>query len=76
MNKEQFKFSISNLINEYMTKVVALNVEVKGKTPDVVHMYSKQAEGLAQGFSEALNALIDTFAPDAINKEIEEEGNE
>ena len=74
MNKEQFKFSISNLINEYVTEVVALNVDVKGKTPDVVHMYSKQADGLAQGFSEALNALIDTFAPDVVAEK--EEANE
>lgn len=72
MNKEQFKFSISNLINEYVSKIVALNVEVKGKTPDIVHMYAKQADGLSQGFSEALGALIDTFAPD----EVKEEANE
>lgn len=59
MNKEQFKFSISNLINEYTGKVVALNLEAADKSPEIVHMITKQAEGLSRGFSEALNALVD-----------------
>lgn len=60
MNKEQFKISISNLINEYVDKMILLNLDAANKSPEVIHMYSKQAQGLSAGFSEALGSLIDS----------------
>ena len=71
MNKEQFKFSISNLINEYSSKLVMLNVDAVGKDATVLHMYEKQVEGLNRGFEEALIYMIDQVFPNEAEKEVE-----
>ena len=70
MNKEQFKISISNLINEYSGKLVMLNVDAVGKEPTVLHMYEKQVEGLNRGFEEALIYMIDQVFPNEVEKEV------
>ena len=70
MNKEQFKISISNLINEYSSKLVMLNVDAVGKDATVLHMYEKQVEGLNRGFEEALIYMIDQVFPNDAEKEV------
>lgn len=64
MNKEQFKFSISNLINYYIVNAVQLNVDLAmaerdGRKEMIEGMVQNQAGALAQSFEQQLYQMID-----------------
>lgn len=77
MNKEQFKKSISNLVNYYVSNMVQLNVSVAGKpaedVKDVMLIAENQAQALSQTFDYSLNNLINEFCKEEENDDKEED---
>lgn len=65
MNKEQFKKSISNLVNYYINNMVQLNASITGKSSedmkDIILIAENQAKVLSQTFNYSLDKLIDEF---------------
>lgn len=65
MNKEQFKFSISNLINYYVNNIVQLNLDLAGQQDENVQsMIANQANMLGTTFSNRLDDLINMAFPE------------
>ena len=77
MNKEQFKKSISNLVNYYVSNMVQLNVSVAGKpaedVKDVMLIAENQAQALSQTFDYSLNNLINEFCKEEEENDDKEE---
>ena len=74
MNKEQFKISISNLINYYLNNIIPLNVDaatIQGNA-EIKVMIHDQAQILPQSFQVNLEKAIDSFAEYYENVEEEE----
>lgn len=80
MNKEQFKKSISNLVNYYVSNMVQLNVSVAGKpaedVKDVMLIAENQAQALSQTFNYSLDKLINEFCEEENDEESEDEADE
>lgn len=65
MNKEQFKFSISNLINYYVNNIVQLNLDLAGQEDENVQsMIANQANMLGTTFNNRLDDLINMAFPE------------
>lgn len=65
MNKEQFKFSISNLINYYVNNIVQLNLDLAGQEDEnIKSMIANQANMLGTTFSNRLDDLINMAFPE------------
>lgn len=65
MNKEQFKFSISNLINYYVNNIVQLNLDLAGQQDENVQsMIANQANMLGTTFNNRLDDLINMAFPE------------
>jgi hypothetical protein len=68
MNKEQFKKSISEMINYFVGNLVDFNlkadVAAKEGNESVVHMLQGQAQGLAAGFEQGLDKLLNEAFPE------------
>ena len=69
MNKEQFKNSISEMINYFVGNIVDFNLKADAAAREgndsVVHMLQGQAQGLAAGFEQGLDSLLDEAFPEA-----------
>lgn len=61
MNKEQFKFSLVNLFNYYITNMINYNLEAKdaGDDEGITSMIQMQANALTVSFEQSLDKLID-----------------
>lgn len=63
MNKEQFKISISNLINYYLNAMVSHNMgmrdAVAANDDALVSIINKQMDGFNADFMEVLDEVID-----------------
>ena len=79
MNKEQFKKSISEMINYFVGNMVDFNLKADAASKEgnetVVHMLQGQAQGLAAGFEQGLDSLLNEVFPEA-EEEVETEVNE
>ena len=65
MNKEQFKFSISNLINYYVNNIVQLNLDLAGQQDENVQsMIANQANMLGTTLNNRLDDLINMAFPE------------
>lgn len=65
MNKEQFKFSISNLINYYVNNIVQLNLDLAGQQDENIQsMIANQANMLGTTFNNRLDDLINMAFPE------------
>ena len=73
MNKEQFKKSITEMINYFVSSMVDFNLRVDAAMRDentaVVNMMQGQAQGLAMTFEKELDNLISEVFPDEEVKE-------
>lgn len=76
MNKEQFKKSISNLVNYYINNMVQLNASVAGKSAedmkDIVLIAENQAKVLSQTFNYSLDKLVNEFCEEESEDEADE----
>jgi hypothetical protein len=61
MNKEQFKISLVNLFNYYITNMINYNLEAKeaGDDEGITSMIQMQANALTVSFEQSLDKLID-----------------
>ena len=61
MNKEQFKNSLVNLFNYYITNMINYNLEAKeaGDDEGITAMIQMQANALTVSFEQSLDRLID-----------------
>ena len=61
MNKEQFKISLVNLFNYYITNMINYNLEAKeaGDDEGITSMIQMQANALTVSFEQSLDRLID-----------------
>ena len=77
MNKEQFKKSISNLVNYYINNMVQLNASVAGKSAedmkDIVLIAENQAKVLSQTFNYSLDKLVNEFCEEESEDEADEQ---
>jgi flagellar hook-basal body complex protein FliE len=77
MNKEQFKKSISEMINFYIGQVVGFNLSAKEahdeKNEALFEMIQTQAQGAGYTFEQGLNKLIDQVFPEEAEAEETEE---
>jgi hypothetical protein len=77
MNKEQFKKSISEMINYFVGNMVDFNLraDAAGKegNDSIVNMLQGQAQGLAAGFEREVDKLLDEAFPEVEVEESEEE---
>ena len=68
MNKEQFKKSISEMINYFVGSMVDFNLKADAAAKEgnetVVHMLQGQAQGLAAGFEQGLDKLLNEVFPE------------
>lgn len=77
MNKEQFKKSISELINYFVGSMVNYNLQAEQASKDeeskaLVNMLQSQAQGLAMSFEQELDGLIaQAFPEEDINDMVE-----
>lgn len=75
MNKEQFKKSISEMINHFVGGMVEINlkadVAMKEENESIVTMLQGQAQGLAAGFEQGLDQLIEEVLPDVKDEKAE-----
>lgn len=62
MNKEQLKESLLEIMNYYVKSVVALNLDAKDASEEVILMAENQASILSQSFQFNLNKMIDEYA--------------
>lgn len=73
MNKEQFKKSISNLVNYYVNNMVQLNASIAGKSAedvkDVMLIAENQAQALSQTFNYSLDKLINEFCEEEVKED-------
>lgn len=63
MNKEQFKISISNLINYYLNAMMSHNIGMRDAIAAddgaLVSIINKQMDGLNADFMEVLDEVLD-----------------
>lgn len=61
MSKEQFKISLVNLFNYYITNMINYNLEAKDVEDDegIIAMIQTQANALTVSFEQSLDKLID-----------------
>ena len=61
MNKEQFKISLVNLFNYYISNMINYNLEAKESSNDegITAMIQMQANALTVSFEQSLDRLID-----------------
>ena len=61
MSKEQFKTSLVNLFNYYITNMIQYNLEAKESSDDegITAMIQMQANALTVSFEQGLDKLID-----------------
>ena len=73
MNKEQFKKSISEMINYFVGSMIDFNLRadaaMRDKNTALVNMMQGQAQGLAMTFEKELDNLISEVFPDEEVKE-------
>lgn len=73
MNKEQFKKSISEMINYFVSSMVDFNLKADAAMRDenvtVVNMMQGQAQGLAMSFEQELDKLINEAFPEEVIEE-------
>ena len=73
MNKEQFKKSISEMINYFVGSMIDFNLRadaaMRDKNTAMVNMMQGQAQGLAMTFEKELDNLISEVFPDEEAKE-------
>ena len=73
MNKEQFKKSISEMINYFVGSMIDFNLKadaaMRDKNETLVGMLQGQAQGLAISFEQELDKLISEVFPDEEVKE-------
>ena len=73
MNKEQFKKSISEMINYFVGSMIDFNLRVDAAMRDentaIANMMQGQAQGLAMTFEKELDNLISEVFPDEEVKE-------
>ena len=74
MNKEQFKKSISEMINYFVSSMVDFNLKADAAMRDenvtVVNMMQGQAQGLAMSFEQELDKLINEAFPEEVIEEV------
>ncbi len=81
MNKEQFKNSISEMINYFVGNIVDFNLKadaaIREGNETVVSMLQGQAQGLTAGFEQGLDNLLNEVFPEVEEEdEVETEVNE
>ena len=81
MNKEQFKNSISEMINYFVGNIVDFNLKadaaIREGNETVVSMLQGQAQGLTAGFEQGLDNLLNQAFPEVEEEdEVETEVNE
>lgn len=73
MNKEQFKISISNLINYYLNAMVSHNMgmrdAVAANDDTLVSIINKQMDGLNADFMEVLDEVVDKVFVGVVNED-------
>ena len=73
MNKEQFKKSISEMINYFVGSMIDFNLRadaaMRDKNTAMVNMMQGHAQGLAMTFEKELDNLISEVFPDEEVKE-------
>ena len=73
MNKEQFKISISNLINYYLNTMVSHNMgmrdAVAANDDALVSIINKQMDGLNADFMEVLDDVLDKVFVGVVNED-------
>ncbi len=73
MNKEQFKKSISEMINYFVGAMVDFNLKADAAMRDenvtVVNMMQGQAQGLAMSFEQELDKLVNEVFPEEVIEE-------
>jgi hypothetical protein len=62
MNKEQLKKSLLEIMNYYVKSIVALNLDAKGASEEIISMAENQASVLSKSFNFNLNKMIDEYA--------------
>ena len=77
MDKEQFKKSISQMINYYVGQMIRYNLEANS-TEDInfINMLQGQSHGLAIAFEQGLNELIEKAFGEGAQNESEVSGEE
>lgn len=75
MNKEQFKKSISEMINHFAGGMIEVNLKadaaMREGNESIVTMLQGQAQGLAAGFEQGLDQLIEEMLPDEKDEKVE-----
>lgn len=73
MNKEQFKISISNLINYYLNTMVSHNMGMKdavaANDDALVSIINKQMDGFNEDFMEVLDDVLDKVFVGVVNED-------
>jgi hypothetical protein len=76
MNKEQFKISISNLINYYLEYMVNYNITLReavaAQNGVIISMVDKQMDALNSNFYDVLDAIVAEVFPDEDNDDVVE----
>jgi hypothetical protein len=77
MNKEQFKKSISEMINFYIGQVVSFNLSAKdaqeNQNEALLEMIQGQAQAAGYTFEQGMDKLIDQVFPEDTEEEVEVE---
>lgn len=76
MTKEQFKNSISNLINYYLDHMVNNNITLRdaiaAQDGAVVSMVDKQMDALNNNFNDVFDAIVEEVFPEKDNDDVVE----
>lgn len=76
MNKEQFKISISNLINYYLEYMVNYNITLReaiaAQNGVIISIVDKQMDALNSNFYDVLDAIVAEVFPDEDNDDVVE----
>ena len=77
MNKEQFKKSISEMINYYLGQIVQANMAAKeaqeSENESLFNMIQAQAQTAGYAFEQGLDALLNGTFPEVEAEDSEEE---
>ena len=78
MNKEQFKKSISEIMNYYVGQIVQANMAAKeaqeSENESLFNMIQTQAQTAGYAFEQGLDALLNEAFPEVEDSEVENEG--
>ena len=78
MNKEQFKKSISEMINYYLGQIVQANMAARdaqeAENESLFNMIQAQAQTAGYAFEQGLDALLNEAFPEVEDDEVENEG--